>query len=139
MTGTLQITKQKCRGRFGAIDTCAVALSRQGQSGLWGSNPRYLAWEASVSPHPARGTEHRGFLAYKLKIARVWNLASVGLLDGFTDFILSRQTMNCTPSTLQFYRFTVGLSWHRLKAKALQIRNKGINQTRGIVRPSCRD
>jgi site-specific recombinase XerD len=30
-----------------------------------------------------------------------------------TDFILSRQAMNCTVSTLQFYRFTVGvfLAW----------------------------
>jgi len=45
----------------------------------------------------------------KLKKSHVWNLASVGLQDSFTDFILSRQAMNCTPATLQFYRFTAGV------------------------------
>ena len=51
----------------------------------------------------------RAVMASRLKKAHVWNLASVGLLDGFTDFILSRQPMNCTLSTLQFYRFTAGV------------------------------
>ncbi len=52
-----------------------------------------------------------------------WNLASacagthadrsVALTDAYTDFILSRQAMNCTRATLDFYRFTAGafLSW----------------------------
>lgn len=42
-----------------------------------------------------------------------WNLASVALTDAYTDFILSRQAMNCTPATLAFYRYTAGafLSW----------------------------
>jgi integrase/recombinase XerD len=40
-------------------------------------------------------------------------LASVALVDAYTDFILSRQAMNCTPATLTFYQNTAGafLSW----------------------------
>jgi site-specific recombinase XerD len=35
------------------------------------------------------------------------------VLDAYTDFILSRQAMNCTPVTMRFYRFTAGkfLEW----------------------------
>jgi site-specific recombinase XerD len=42
-----------------------------------------------------------------------WILASVALADAYTDFILSRQAMNCTPVTLEFYKYTAGvfLSW----------------------------
>ena len=42
-----------------------------------------------------------------------WSLASVALTDAYTDFILSRQAMNCTPVTMVFYRFTAGkfLEW----------------------------
>lgn len=42
-----------------------------------------------------------------------WTLASVALRDAFTDFMLSRQAMNCAPMTMQFYRYTAGgfLSW----------------------------
>jgi site-specific recombinase XerD len=42
-----------------------------------------------------------------------WTLASLILHDAYTDFMLSRQAMNCTPSTIQFYRYTVGvfLAW----------------------------
>ena len=35
-------------------------------------------------------------------------LASIALLDAYTDFTLSRQAMNCSPFTLRFYRFTAG-------------------------------
>jgi len=42
----------------------------------------------------------------KTKIASA--LASVALLDAYTDFTLSRQAMNCSPFTLRFYRFTAG-------------------------------
>jgi site-specific recombinase XerD len=37
----------------------------------------------------------------------------VALIDAYTDFILSRQAMNCTPATMSFYKFTAGvfLSW----------------------------
>jgi hypothetical protein len=40
------------------------------------------------------------------KQSRGWSLASVALQDAYTDFILSRQAMNCTPVTMSFYRFT---------------------------------
>jgi site-specific recombinase XerD len=44
---------------------------------------------------------------------RKWTLASVALTDAYTDFILSRQAMNCTLATLEFYRHTAGafLQW----------------------------
>ncbi len=40
-------------------------------------------------------------------------LASLALVDAYTDFILSRQAMNCTPATMAFYSHTAGafLSW----------------------------
>jgi site-specific recombinase XerD len=40
-------------------------------------------------------------------------IASLALLDAYTDFFLSRQAMNCTPATMQFYRHTAGafLAW----------------------------
>jgi len=44
----------------------------------------------------------------KTKIKQLWNLASLNLQDGYTDFTLSRQAMNCTPSTMLFYQFTAG-------------------------------
>lgn len=49
----------------------------------------------------------------KTKMKGLWNLASVGLVDAYTDFILSRQAMNCTPATMRFYRHTAGafLGW----------------------------
>ena len=47
-----------------------------------------------------------------------WTLASVALTDAYTDFILSRQAMNCTPATMDFYKHTAGafLSWVELQA-----------------------
>ena len=44
---------------------------------------------------------------------RKWTLTSVALTDAYTDFILSRQAMNCTPATLEFYKHTAGafLTW----------------------------
>jgi integrase/recombinase XerD len=52
-------------------------------------------------------------LPAKTKTAHLWQLASVSLYDAYTDFILSRQAMNCTPMTLSFYRHTAGafLQW----------------------------
>jgi site-specific recombinase XerD len=40
-------------------------------------------------------------------------LVSVHLIDAYTDFILSRQAINCTPATLEFYKHTAGvfISW----------------------------
>jgi integrase/recombinase XerD len=42
-----------------------------------------------------------------------WSLASVALQDAFTDFLLSRQAMNCSPTTITFYKQTAGvfLAW----------------------------
>jgi len=47
------------------------------------------------------------------KVQQKWTLASLALTDAYTDFILSRQAMNCTPSTIAFYRYTAGffLAW----------------------------
>jgi len=49
----------------------------------------------------------------KTKTATQWTLTSVALYDAYTDFMLSRQAMNCTLSTLAFYKYTVGifLAW----------------------------
>jgi integrase/recombinase XerD len=53
------------------------------------------------------------FMLSKTKTTQKWTLASFALLDAYTDFILSRQAMQCTTATLEFYRFTAGkfLSW----------------------------
>ena len=42
-----------------------------------------------------------------------WTLASFALRDAYTDFVLSRQAMQCTPATLEFYKHTAGkfLEW----------------------------
>lgn len=47
------------------------------------------------------------------KTTQTWALASVALTDAYTDFVLPRQAMNCTPVTMSFYRFTAGkfLEW----------------------------
>ena len=37
-----------------------------------------------------------------------WALASYALNDAYTDFILSRQAMLCSPRTLSWYAFTLG-------------------------------
>ena len=49
----------------------------------------------------------------KAKIEPRSYLVSLDLIDAYTDFILSRQAINCTPATLDFYRNTAGafLSW----------------------------
>jgi site-specific recombinase XerD len=53
------------------------------------------------------------FFMPQTRTAQKWSLASVELRDAYTDFMLSRQAMNCTPSTLDFYRYTAGkfLEW----------------------------
>jgi site-specific recombinase XerD len=37
-----------------------------------------------------------------------WRLAFIALADAYTDFILSRQAMNCSPGTLVFYKYSAG-------------------------------
>jgi len=54
----------------------------------------------------------------KNKTIQKWTLASFALNDAYTDFILSRQAMQCTNDTLSFYRYTAGkfLSWLELQS-----------------------
>jgi site-specific recombinase XerD len=49
----------------------------------------------------------------KTATTQKWNLASLALNDAYTDFILSRQAMQCAPATMEFYRYTtsVFLAW----------------------------
>jgi hypothetical protein len=42
------------------------------------------------------------------QVEKKWALASIPLQDAYTDFLLSRQAMMCTPRTLRFYEFTLG-------------------------------
>lgn len=44
---------------------------------------------------------------------QIGTLASVGLADAYTDFVLSRQAMQCTKATLDFYKYTAErfLAW----------------------------
>jgi integrase/recombinase XerD len=60
------------------------------------------------------------FFMTKAKTIQEWSLASVALRDAYTDFMLSRQAMNCTPSTLEFYRYTAGkfLEWAEYQGAA---------------------
>ncbi|MCB2180197.1 tyrosine-type recombinase/integrase [bacterium] len=41
-------------------------------------------------------------------IQQKWAVASYVLQDAYTDFILSRQAMLCSPKTIRFYHFTAG-------------------------------
>ena len=43
-----------------------------------------------------------------LPIHEASGIASLALTDAYTDFILSRQAMNCAPATLEFYKYTAG-------------------------------
>ncbi len=53
------------------------------------------------------------FVMSEKKVQDKWLLASVALRDAYTDFALSRQAMQCTKSTMDFYAYTAGkfLSW----------------------------
>src|SRR6266511_4063340 len=49
----------------------------------------------------------------KTTVKPKWTLASLSLQDAYTDFMLSRQAMNCTRATLEFYSYTAGhfMTW----------------------------
>ncbi|HNE70055.1 MAG TPA: tyrosine-type recombinase/integrase [Anaerolineales bacterium] len=49
----------------------------------------------------------------RIATTQKWYLASLALTDAYTDFILSRQAMQCAPTTLEFYKHTAGvfLNW----------------------------
>ncbi len=55
-----------------------------------------------------------------------WQLTSASLQDAFTDFMLSRQAMNCTKATLDFYGYAIGnfMTW---------IEQQGITQPEEIT------
>jgi site-specific recombinase XerD len=44
----------------------------------------------------------------KIEQKQEWALASYALRDAFTDFIMSRQAMLCSPGTISWYSFTLG-------------------------------
>jgi len=46
-------------------------------------------------------------------------LASVALIDAYTDFILSRQAMQCSVATLTFYRYTAGAFLEKLRGRGI--------------------
>lgn len=41
------------------------------------------------------------------QVEKKWALASIPFQDAYTDFLVSRQAMMCTPRTIQFYEFTL--------------------------------
>jgi len=69
-------------------------------------------WQFSAKkpPYPP---QKAAFMTPKIDTKQKWTLTSYALNDAYTDFILSRQAMRCTQSTLNFYGFTAGkfLSW----------------------------
>jgi len=47
-------------------------------------------------------------MSSETQILQKWAVASYELQDAYTDFILSRQAMLCSPKTIRFYHFTAG-------------------------------
>ena len=47
-------------------------------------------------------------MSQKTDLQQKWAVASYALQDAYTDFILSRQAMLCSPKTIRFYHFTAG-------------------------------
>jgi site-specific recombinase XerD len=47
-------------------------------------------------------------MSQQTDIKQKWAVASYKLQDAYTDFILSRQAMLCSPKTIRFYHFTAG-------------------------------
>jgi integrase/recombinase XerD len=47
-------------------------------------------------------------MSRKTDTKQKWAVASYELQDAYTDFILSRQAMLCSPKTIRFYHFTAG-------------------------------
>ena len=86
-----------------------------------------MLWEQEVpGSNPGTPTKHKDtvvsrqnwqkdgiFMLTKSSTTQQWTLASVALTDAYTDFILSRQAMQCSQATLEFYKYTAGkfLAW----------------------------
>jgi hypothetical protein len=77
----------------------------------WGARGRRFkssrpdTWEQSQQI-PSYHQDMAVFFMSMTKTAQKCLLTSVELRDAYTDFMLSRQAMNCTPSTLEFYKYT---------------------------------
>ncbi|MBK7454866.1 MAG: phage integrase N-terminal SAM-like domain-containing protein [Anaerolineales bacterium] len=41
------------------------------------------------------------------------------LVEAYTDFILSRQAMQCSPATLEFYKYTIAVFLFWLQERAI--------------------
>jgi len=67
----------------------------------------------SPRPTPSYRKDMAVLFMSRAKVKQDWSLASIALRDAYTDFMLSRQAMNCTPSILAFNKCTVGkfLQW----------------------------
>jgi len=51
--------------------------------------------------------------------SKKWILASVALTDAYSDIILSRQAMQCTPATMVFYKHTAGVFLKRIEEQGV--------------------
>ena len=139
MTGTLQITKQKCRGSL--LDICAAAPERRRPKRVMGLEPTISCLGSKRSTtelHPRTNYARlyqklpinphiwQVLMNSKTKTARAWNLRSLSLQDASTDFLLSRQAMNYTPATMAFYQYTASgfLAW---------IENQGLTDPQQIT------
>lgn len=49
-----------------------------------------------------------------------WTLTSFALHDAYTDFVLSRQAMRVSPSTIEFYKYTSGFFVTWLESQSVQ-------------------
>jgi hypothetical protein len=62
--------------------------------------------------------ERRFFMPPQTATQQKWHLASLALTDSHTDFILSRQAMQCAPTMLDFYKYTAGVFLNWIEGKA---------------------
>ena len=59
------------------------------------------------------------FMSPRTATQQKWYLASLALTDAYTDFILSRQAMQCAPTTLDFYKHTAGVFLHWVEEQSV--------------------
>jgi site-specific recombinase XerD len=53
------------------------------------------------------------------QVKPTWNLKALELQDAFTDFILSRQAMQCTPATIRLYKIVLGQFMQWLESQSI--------------------
>ena len=66
----------------------------------------------------------------------MWPIASVVMVDAYTDFILSRQAMNCTPATMFFYNHTAAVFLAWVEQQGLSDQMKSPRVTSGSTLPN---